>query len=276
MGDTWNLAQNTSQTYKGLQNDLTSLFGKNLDGSIVGSLGLGVKRLAAGDVSSFVKLLKSIPEGMRPQVVASGLNTAFGKAANRGAISFPAYANWYEGLLRNKQAYTALMANLPQAARKQLSDLYRVSRSISLASRERIATGRLQVVADQIKGADNLVEKLYNAARHSAAGAAAATVVGHIPVIGHGAAAAVASALTPAKPAVIKAVDELIASPEFTALAKSVGTGAQPEAVSRFAYGKEFTKFMRSLGASRDITNRERWIVDALEASHESNSNKQK
>jgi hypothetical protein len=270
MADTWNLAQATSQTYKGIQDDLRALFGKNLDESLVGDLSRAVKSLPAGDPSNFIRLVKAIPEGMRQDVTASGLNTAFGKSARNGQLNFSTYANWYEGLLRNKQAHTALMANLPLSARKQLSDLYRVSRGISSATRERITTGRINAVKDELKPAENLMGRLYDAARRSSTAVAVGTVVGHVPVIGPAMQIAITSALTTgAKSNAIKAVDSLITSHEFTQLAKQAGKPGEKAATLRLVHSKNFTRFVHAVGKPRELGNREKWVLQAMQAQNQ-------
>lgn len=268
MSETWNLAQATAGAYKSLQDDLSALFGKNLDKTLLHSLSGSVKSLPQGDVSRFIRLVRTVPENMRQEVVASGLSTAFGKSAQRGTLNFSSYANWYEGLLRNKQAHAALMSNLPPPARKQLSDLYRVSRAISSATKERITTGRINAVTDELKGADGLVARLYDAARRSGAAAVAGTVAA--PIVGPGAAAAIASALTKgAKPNSIKAVDNLISSPEFISMAKQAGTSAERPARLRLVHSRPFSQFVRAVGSPQELTNRERWVTQAMQANNQ-------
>lgn len=260
-------AQKAVAVRKGLEDDLVSLFGKNLDGSIVGNLSRAVKSLPSGDTSKFINLIKLIPENMRQETVTSGLATAFGKNARNGSINFTSYAKWYEGLLKNKQAYTALMSNLPPAARKQLSDLYRVSKGISQASKERITTGRIQAVTDEIKGVDSLLSNIYGLAKRSVVGAAAEAVTTPLGMPGAGISASIASALTKGKPSALKAADALISSPEFNEAVKQAAKGESKKAALKLAYSKPFTKFVRSIGNPKELSNRERWILQAIEAS---------
>lgn len=272
MGETFTAAKQAVAIRKGVEDDLISLFGKNLDNSIVGNLNGGVRVLATGDTSKFIKLIQTIPENMRQETVASGLAAAFGKTAKQGSLNFNSYAKWYEGLLKNKQAYTAVMSNLPPAARKQLSDLYRVSKSIGMATKERITTGRIQAVTEELKGGEGLLSRVYDAAKRNAISMGAGTVAGGM--LGPGVGAAIASALSRgAKPSVMKAADALIASPEFQQAVKQAATGETKQAAVRLAYSKPFTKFVRAVGNPKDMTNRERWIMQALEAS--SNNQKQ-
>lgn len=271
MGDTFKAAKQAVAIRKGVEDDLVSLFGKNLDNSIVANLNGGVRVLATGDTSKFIKLIQTIPENMRQETVASGLAAAFGKTAKQGSLNFNSYAKWYEGLLKNKQAYAAVMSNLPPAARKQLSDLYRVSKSIGMATKERITTGRIQAVTEELKGGEGLLSRVYDAAKRNAISMGAGTVAGGM--LGPGVGAAIASALSRgAKPSAMKAADALIASPEFQQAVKQAATGETKQAATRLAYSKPFTKFVRAVGNPKDMTNRERWIMQALEA----NSNNQK
>lgn len=266
MGDTFKAAKQAVAIRKGVEDDLVSLFGKNLDNSIVGNLNGGVRVLATGDTSKFIKLIQTIPENMRQETVASGLAAAFGKTAKQGSLNFNSYAKWYEGLLKNKQAYAAVMSNLPPAARKQLSDLYRVSKSIGMATKERITTGRIQAVTEELKGGEGLLSRVYDAAKRNAISMGAGTVAGGM--LGPGVGAAIASALSRgAKPSAMKAADALIASPEFQQAVKQAATGEAKQAAVRLAYSKPFTKFVRAVGNPKEMTNRERWIMQALEAS---------
>lgn len=275
MSDTYNAARQAVAVRKGIEDDIVSLFGKQLDGSLVGDLSGAVNALPKGDASKLIKLLKVIPEDMRQNVVASGLNTAFGKSARNGSLNFNSYANWYEGLMRNRQSYAAVMSNLPPVARKQLSDLYRVSRGVSNATRERITTGRIQAVQQELQGADTLMSNLYGLAKRAAVGVpaeAAATAVG---MPGAGLSAGIASALTKGKPNALKAADALISSPEFIQAAKAAGTPQQAQAARALAYSKQFTKFVRAVGAPREMSNRERWILNAMQAQNNLNGTKQ-
>jgi hypothetical protein len=275
VGDLYGAAKASVSVRKGIEDDLASLFGKNLDQSLVRPLSGSIKLLPQGDPSNFIRLVKSIPESMRQQVVASGLNTAFGKSATNGNVSFSHFANWWEGLQRNQQSFNAVMANLPPEARRQLTDLYRVAKGISSATKERITTGRINAIKAEFKPADNLGARLYEAAKHQvvAVGAGAATgattsaILG--PVAGSAVGAAVTSALSKgAKPAVIKAVDKLITSPEFIDLAKKVNAGAAPEqkrAVLRLVHSANWKRFAHLAKQPINPTAAERWVTQALQ-----------
>jgi hypothetical protein len=219
-GDQYLLAKSLVSVRKGFEDDMVALFGKQLDQSLVSKLSDATMSLTKGDSEKLVKILKAIPDDMRQSVAASALNTAFGKATQNGALNFNTYANFYEGLLQNKQGYAALMNNLPQASRKALSDLYRVSNGVRNATRERITTGRIQAIQQDLQGVDTLASNLFGIAKRAAFGLpmeAATTAMG-LP--GAGIASGITAALTKGKPDIAKKADELLNSPAFKNLVR--------------------------------------------------------
>ncbi len=266
--DIFTQAQTAVAIRKGIEDDLTALFGKQMDNSMQPKLTAAIKALPAGDSQKLVKLIQSVPEDMRQNVVASGISTAFGKSVKNGDISFPAYANWYEGLLRNKQSHAAIMTNLPAGSRKMLSDLYRVSKGVSSASKERIATGRIQAIKEEFQGTDSLMSNIYSLAKRSAGGLGAEAVTTSVGLPGAGLSAGIASALTKGKPNVLKAADTLIASPEFMEAVKASAAGNTKLAAKRLSFSKPFIKFARALKNPKEMSNREKWIEQALQVTN--------
>lgn len=263
VADLYQAASRSVAVRKSLEKDLAALFGKDIDKSLLPGLRGAVRTIPSGDVSKLVKLTKIIPEDMRQEVVASGLQAAFNKSANQGNISFSTYANWYEGLLRNKQAYTLLMANLPQHSRKQLSDLYRVSKGISSATKERITTGRIEAVRQEL-AADGLMDNLYKLAKQSAVAETIGTMSG-----APGLATALTSATMKNQPSAIKAADALISSDEFLSLVKQAGKPGEKAARLRLVHSKPFSRYVRAVGQPRELNERERWVLQAMQAQNQ-------
>ncbi|WP_412021545.1 transglycosylase SLT domain-containing protein [Burkholderia cepacia] len=271
-------ARATVQMRKSIEDDMTSLFGKQLGDSLVGKLGTAMAALPKGDVSKFVALVKAVPTSMRQQVTASGLAYAFGKAAKNGDLNFKAFSDWMDGLKKNSGAFNAVMGNLPAETRQQLLDLATVSRGIANATRENITTGRLAVARDALNArADGLMNNLYNVARRVAVGrlgmavsAGAASVAGPI---GAGLSQALMSRLSKGAPDVMKELDAWIVTPEFQQLTRS-GT-LSPQAIRAAANSPTFRRFYnlaRDATAANDPSARERWLAAAL-SSAESESN---
>lgn len=276
-GEQYRLAKSLVQMRKGFEDDMVSLFGKQLDQSLVTKLSTATTALSKGDGEKLVNILTAIPKDMRQMVAASALNTAFGKATQNGTLNFNTYANWYKGLLENKQAYAALMNNLPQPARKSLSDLYRVADNVRKASRERITTGRIQAVQQELQGADSLLGSVYMVAKRAAIGLpieAATTAVG-LP--GAGIASGLTAALSKGvKPQVIKAADELIASPDFQRLAIEGANKTPSQATVRaVARSAAFQRFAEAAKMPREMSWRERWLVQSMQAGRQSTQENQ-
>jgi len=258
MLDTFNAAQKAVAVRKGLEDDMVSLFGKQISESMVGDLSSAMAALPKGDTSKFINLMKAIPENLRQEATATGLTTAFNISAKNQKLSFSNFANWYEGLLKNKQAHAALMSNLPLEARTQMRDFYRVARGISLATKERITTGRLLAVEKDLRGADNLMSNIYGVAKRAAAGVATEAITTPLGLPGAGVAAGLTSALMKSKPDTIAAADKLISSPEFLSAVRN------PAAIQSLAASRAFKAFVGALRNPSEIGDPIQWLARSM------------
>jgi len=180
---------------KGLEDDMTALFGRDLSNSLLARMDQAFQGVAKGDVTKLAQFIEAVPKELRQQVMASGLASAFNKAARDGSLNFATYANWWKGLEQNRQAMTLIMANLPRESRQQLRDLAKVSDDISSALRERITTGRINVIRDQLQPADTLAQRIFQVAQRSAVGAPLEALTTGMGMPGTGLAAGITSAL---------------------------------------------------------------------------------
>lgn len=71
------------------------------------------------------------------------------------------------------------------------------------------------------------------------------------------------------KPSSFEAADKLFASPEFVRLARAATPAEREAAARQFAYGKDFTRFMRTIGNPHALSARERWVLQAMQASRQ-------
>lgn len=228
-GDLFKAAKATVKVRKGLEDDMVSLFGKDLGDNIVSSLNSGMKNLSKGDTKAFVDTINAVPKNLRPEVAASGLNYAFERA---GKMSFAQFADWHKGLVRNREAYNALAENLPLSTLKQLNSLAKVSDGIRKSTREFIATGRLMVVKDELKDAETAIGKLYEGIKAvGKKGLAAEVASSSLGAPGVGLATAVGAALQRTKTPGHVAADNLLNSSEFQAAIKAIanGVGRDPQ-----------------------------------------------
>lgn len=250
---------------KGVEQDMTALFGKQLHQSMVSKLDKSFKALTKGDEKQLIALLKSVPEDMRAEVVASGIKTAFGRASMDRPISFNDFATFYQGLLQNKQAYAALMSNLPQESRKQLSDLYRVSNSIAKASKERILTGRLTAVADQLKDADSLIGGIIGMVKKTAGVATLEAGAGAVGAPGAGVSLWVISGLGKDRSSRQKVADSVLSSPELLRASRLVAEGQTEAGANVLAKSAAFGKFAKEMGIPKELNAKTQWILSTMQ-----------
>jgi len=263
-GEEFSLAKKTVALRKGVEDDMKAIYGKNLQKSLVGDLSKSVKKLSQGDVTAFNKLLKATPEDMRQELTASGLSSAFGVTAKNGQLSFSSYSKWYEGLLRNKKAYNTLMVNLPKEARKGLSNLYRVSRGIARASKERITTGRSNILSD-LQGADNLIKDIYQTSKKAAIYVTARKALRPTGMVGEGLSIGLANILTKGKNNTVRAADKLISSPEFIYLTRNIGDRKEAGAIRRLAKSKPFSAFIKKVAPDLSEKGKIDWIMSSIQ-----------
>lgn len=265
-------AKSAVRVRKGMEDDIQSLFGQDLGNSLVGNLNTGVQNLGKGDTSKFLKLINALPKELRPEVTASALNYGFRNGAKSGDLNFRTFTQWFEGLQQNKQAYNALMANLPKQAPQMLKDLYRVSSGIAAASKERIVTGRLNAITKELQGPDSALQRVYQAASKVAGVAAMEAATSTVGAPGAGLAAGITSALMKGKPDVMKAADKLISDPAFISMAKASMRGEAPKAatVKHLAKSAQMREFFQKAGKPPEMRNHEEWLMGLFQSANES------
>jgi hypothetical protein len=259
---------------KGIEDDMTALFGRDLSNSLLARMDQGFQGVTKGDVTKLAEFIKAVPKELRQQVMASGLASAFNKAARDGSLDFTTYAKWWKGLEQNRQAMTLIMSNLPRESRQQLRDLAKVSEGISLSLGETIKTGRLgigvDVIRDQLQPADTLAQRVFQVAQRSAVGAPLEALTTGMGMPGTGLAAGITSALMKTgKSEPLKAADTLLASPEFQSMAKATVEQSAPkmeQAARRMAQSRAFQDFAEKVAAPRELNAAIQWIMSATQA----------
>lgn len=245
--DLYDMAKATTQTIVGLESDVISLFGKQVANSLVPNLTKSMGALVKGDADTFIRLINNVPEEMRESVVASGLQGAFGRATLNGALNFNSYARWYDGLLRNRVAMNTMFKYLPNGARKQLSDLYRVAKAVNLSTVEAVRTGR--PIQGALEG-DTLLGKFYAVGKRAAIAVPLEIAATPMGLGGSGIAAGVAAAVAGGrglKSSTMEALDGVMASPQFLNAAASAGTAQEQATIRALAGSRPFTDFLKSV-----------------------------
>ena len=153
--DTYKKGQQLTAIRKGVEENMEEMFGKKLDRIFGRSITRGLKDLDTGE---FSRLVSKIPQEFREEVVGNSLYKTF---LNKD-FSPTKYAKWYEGLLENKRARTALLTSLPPGTEKKLSDLYTVADALKRSDKKYIGTGKLRVFTEELQHVgqrmDNVME----------------------------------------------------------------------------------------------------------------------
>lgn len=259
----FNLAKSSVAARKRIEENMVSLFGKNLEGSIVNKLTSSINQLPKGVNEGFVSFIESIPEANRKEVIASALGIALGNSSKSGRLNIGNYNKFYEGLVRNKKSYAALMNNLPKEARKTLSDFYRVTKGIQNAIGEKITTGRLSTV-QELKNADSFIGRLGEFITKGTAGVAAEKATSSIGLPGLGIGSFIAASLIKGRKNAISAADQVLTSPEFLNAVKNLNTKERGKSISRLALSKKFNNFYLALKKPREMSNKEKWVLQAF------------
>jgi len=254
-------AQGLTIQRKALEASSKDLFGRNLEGSFTNKLTSSVTKLAKGQPEDFIKIIKSIPQEQKQEVVASSLAKSFTKKEVGGDLSFKNYIDFYEGLQKNKRSYAALMSNLPKEARQPLKDLYTVSKNIDRALNARSYTGLTAEITKQLNNA-SFVSRIVDAGKKIATGA----IVGKIipSGLGGGIAGAVTSILSKEKGNAIALADKLLSSPEFLQGIKTIGKGEAEKGIEQIAKSKAFDKFVKSNGKFKEFKKTAKTAKDIL------------
>jgi hypothetical protein len=245
--DLYDVAKATTRQIVGFEDDITSLFGQQAADSMVPMLGNSIGALTKGDADTFVRLINNVPEELRESVVASGLQGAFGRATLNGALNFNSYARWYDGLLRNRVAMNTMFKYLPNGARKQLSDLYRVAKAVNLSTVQAVRTGR--PIQGALEG-DTLLGKFYTVGKRAAIAVPLELAATPLGLGGSGIAAGVAAAVAGGrglKSSTIKALDEVMTSPQFINAAANAGTAQEQATIRALAASRPFINFLKSV-----------------------------
>jgi hypothetical protein len=259
LGKIAEMARDSVKKRKALEDQITNLYGNEINKSLTPSLIDSVGALSRGNADRFVNIMENVPADMREQVAVSGLTSAFGKATANGQLNFNTYSKWYEGLKKNQAAYNALVSNLPKGAPEQMENLYLISKNVNNALQKTVRTG---LITEAMKAPESIMSKVKDIAKKAAIGAAVGAPVagvGHYlgihPIaneLGFALTAATMGSLSKPKGAVLQRADEFLMSPDFQKLVAA--STEDPERFKKVAYivsnSSNFKKFADAAGLS--------------------------
>lgn len=157
---------------KQLEDNLTGLYGKNLNKSLGDTVGTAIKGLEKGRVERFSEVMQSIPAEKRGEAAISYMNDVFkGSGAGQQGLNATQFRKWYENINRSPRAKSELYKYLPKDSRKAVEALYKVSDGISKSQAQTVKTGAINAMFNPETGfVRRMVGNAGNAALNIAGG----------------------------------------------------------------------------------------------------------
>ncbi len=271
--DKFRLATQTVAKRKALEKRIVQTFGKDSSGSLVPALRNSIGASVRGDDKGLAKLIQVIPEPLRKEALSSALLTYASSTTKGGQFGFQQYSKLYQGMRQNSPVYATVVKTLGPGSDELLTDLYQVSQGIAKAQAAVLHTGKAnQAILASYKGPDTLVGKVLEGAKAAAVRGAATEAATSMAVGPTGAgfmAGAIQSAASGRKDA-MKAVGDLLTSPEFNDVVKQAATRgfATDKSIARLARAREMKRYSAFMSETfrKDVSERERWINSALQS----------
>lgn len=252
---------------------MQSVFGAKLEKDLPPLINRAVAGAQKGDAQALRKLMESVPEDMRGQVLLSGIMANSTRRSAQGGFSFAQYAQMYRGLRNNAPIYKEIADTIGPEASQVLNDLYAVSRRMAEGEGKIIRTGASTQPLLSALNAENLIAKLMKGtARRMAVTGGTAAVGG---VAGGPAGAAAGAALSEAAQEALEQggksrlekLHRLLSSGEFRDLAARIGEQKPTEgALSRLAGSKEWNTFAARVLGLKTPEQRRTWLREAINA----------
>ncbi len=276
--DKYRLASQLVAKRKGLEKRIVETFGKDGNGSLVPTLRAAISSSVRGDDKGLAKLIQTIPEPLRKEALSSALLTHASATTKGGQFGFPQYAKMYRGMRENSPVYASVVKTLGEGSDELLTDLYQVSQSIAKAQAAVHHTGKANQV---FAGPESLVGKVFEGAKAAAVRGAATEAATSMAVgpTGAGFMAGAIQAAASGKKDVMKAVGDLLTSPEFKKVVEESATKgfASNKSVERLARARSMRGYASMIPGTfrRDVGEREAWINSALQAGRGKDREKQ-
>jgi len=247
---------------RALGNRIVNAFGNDLEGSIANKMRTAITGAAKGDAGEFNRLLKTVPEDLRKETLATALAsvTRSARGAEKGGFGFSEFADIYPKLRANPPVYKTIVDTLGKDSANVLRDLYEVSKRITEARANVLTTGK----ANQAFGnPEGLIGKIMES---SITQRIVTTVTGMVP--GGGAVAPdIIKFMSTGAEDRVKAAGKLFADEAFQKLAVEAASKAAPSAATlrRTAMSQSFQKFADAAKLPKGLDARIQFLQSAAQ-----------
>jgi hypothetical protein len=223
-----------------------ALLGKDEAKALMPEVSAAMKKLSTGKVADFAGIMKLLPEEYRQKAAVTALGDMFSQGSKAAdVLNLPGAVNWLRDVKGNKQAWGELTKHLPQAAVKELDDMYTMFSAVRRArqSLEGDTGNKLRDVEKLINnasGAPAFAEKHPVATKVAEKVArVAVTSVGHShggPVASVWLNSALTSAIENLNKNIVPVLDRMMATPEFSRMATALERDGKPSAEAKAAH----------------------------------------
>ena len=251
---------------RALGNRIVNAFGQDIEGSVANKMRTAITGAAKGDAGEFNRLLKTVPEDLRKETIATALAsvTRSARGAEKGAFGFSEFADIYPKLRANPPVYKTIVDTLGKDSADVLRDLYEVSKRVTEARANVLTTGKANQALLQGMQAESLIGKVMESTLAKGALTGAAAMGGPIAAA---ATSVITGAMTQGNKDSLKAAGKLFADEGFQKLAIEAATKGTPSASSirRTAMSQSFQKFADAAKLPKALDARIQWLQTATQ-----------
>jgi len=252
---------------RALGNRIVNAFGQDIEGSVANKMRTAITGAAKGDAGEFNRLLKTVPEDLRKETIATALAsvTRSARGAEKGGFGFSEFATIYPQLRANPPVYKTIVDTLGKESADVLRDLYVVSKRVTEARANVLTTGKANQALLQGMQAESLIGKVMESTLSKGALTGAAAMGGPIAAA---ATSIITGAMTQGNKDSLKAAGKLFADEGFQKLAIEAATKGTPSEASirQAAMSQSFQNFADAVKLPKALDARIQWLQAATQA----------
>ena len=245
---------------------IVNAFGQDIEGSVANKMRTAITGAAKGDAGEFNRLLKTVPEDLRKETIATALAsvTRSARGAEKGGFGFSEFADLYPKLRANPPVFKTIVDTLGKDSADVLRDLFEVSKRVTEARANVLTTGKANQALLQGMQAESLIGKVMESTLAKGVVTGAAATGG--PVLA-GAASVITSAFTQGNKDALKSAGKLFADESFQSLAIEAATkGESAASLRKAATSPAFSKFADAVGMPKNVDARIQFLQSAIQA----------
>jgi hypothetical protein len=252
---------------------IVNAFGQDIEGSVANKMRTAITSAAKGDTGEFNRLLKTVPDDLRKETLATALAsvTRSARGAEKGGFGFSEFADLYPKLRANPPVFKTIVDTLGKDSADVLRDLFEVSKRVTEARANVLTTGKANQALLQGMQAESLIGKVMESTLAKGVVTGAAATGG--PILA-GAASVITSALTQGNKDALKSAGKLFADESFQSLAIEAATkGESAASIRRAAASPAFSKFADAVGLPKNVDARIQFLQSAIQAGQATQEN---